>query len=470
MKLWSLRRSLVIGVNLAVVVVLLITAWSSYRDIIHELDEVFDAQLAQTAKSIAEFYIPTDLESSPQTIPISDYVDKGEGVAAEMEKGPSGHKYESKIGYQIYSNTGHMLAHTDQSDVPWLKNLKVGYETIKSEDKTWLVYSYCAHEKSIWVHAFQREDVRDELAGYLASGQIYPLLLMWAPISLVVLFLVYLILKPVNKFAFKLRAKTIDDLESIDIDLPKELSPVKSAINQLLGQIKMFSYREKRFIADASHELRTPLSAIQVHAENITTAKSIDDAKQSGEAIVLTIVRMTHLVNQLLLLNRLDTSEHSFLDTEFDLRAVISNAIDNLPINQVEQYQWRVQIPTVILRGNEYTLISAFTNLLSNAMKFSPIDSTIAIKCHEADEHITIQITDQGKGLPETVLERMGERFYRFREHSSIPGSGLGLSITSKIIDLHDGEITYKNVLPTGLEVRIFLPKRPPKNKNLKSS
>jgi two-component system sensor histidine kinase QseC len=119
----------------------------------------------------------------------------------------------------------------------------------------------------------------------------------------------------------------------------------------------------------------------------------------------------------------------------------------------------QIDAPTIKIACNETLIISALTNLLSNAMKFSPADSKIQINAVETSESITIKIMDQGTGVPTEMLQRMGERFYRFQGHSGIDGSGLGLSITSKIIQLHDGKISFNNIHPTGFAVQIELPK-----------
>lgn len=460
MSFWSLRRSLVIGINVAVIIVLAITAWASYRDILHELDEVFDAQLAQMAKSVAAFYSPpTDTHATAKRIPLSKYHDVGEEDPLK-EKGPSGHKYESKIGYHIYRTDGARMAFTNQPEVLPLKHLSAGYHTVMSEQQKWFVYSYYAEEKKIWVHTFQREDVRSELGGYLASEQVYPLVLMWVPISLIVLFIVYLVLKPVNQFSRDLRSRAIDNLSPITSDLPKELVPIKAAVNKLLYQIARFSEREKRFIADASHELRTPLSAIQIHAENIMYSDDLKESKRSGDAIYRSIERMTHLVNQLLRLNRLDSAIDPIDFKECDLKLIVSKAIDELPMNLVEQFRWQVSTEMIVIKCNEALMISALTNLFSNAMKFSPVGSQIKCEVLERADEVEIRVTDQGEGVSQEALTVLGERFYRFREHTGVSGAGLGLSIVLKIVQLHHGEVTFKNKLPRGFEVIVRLPKK----------
>ncbi len=458
MKLWSLRRSLIIGINLAVILVLAITAWVTYRDILHELDEVFDAQLAQTAKSIAAFYSPaSDSDIKPITVAISTYPDSGEDDF-DSERGPSGHKYEAKIGYQVFNDEEAIMARTNQQHMPMLNNLSAGYHVLVNDQQTWLIFSYFSASKQIWVRTFQREDVRSELSGYLASEQLYSLLLMWVPISLIIVFIVHLVLRPVNKFADDLSARALDNLSSIDAELPQELIPIKQSINQLLLQVDTFSRREKRFIADASHELRTPLSAIQVHAENVVHADSLTNAKQSGQAIFQAVERMSHLVNQLLHLNRLDSSQYTVEFQPVELSKLIRAAIDALPSNQVERYQWQMDSGQIKLRCNEVLMVSVFTNVLSNAMKFAPVDSLITIAAEQRDGVIAIRIIDQGEGVPDEILQRMGERFYRYQGHSTTSGSGLGLSITSKIVQLHQGQISFANLQPHGFCVTIELP------------
>lgn len=459
MSLWSLRRSLVVGINLAVVTVLAVTAWASYRDILHELDEVFDAQLAQTAKSLATFYAPAKNKLSvTQVIPISQYDDTGEDSSTE-EKGPSGHKYESKIGYQIYNVDGNLLASTNQTQPLNLKGLQAGYHTLKGDNITWFTFSYFEESKNIWVHTFQRQDVRGELSGYLASEQLYPLLLMWVPISLIILLIVYIVLKPVNRFAADLRAREFNNLSPVESEIPNELAPIRQALNRLLHQLKMFSEREKRFIADASHELRTPLSAIQVHAENVISADSLEDAKQSGKSIFQSVERMSQLVNQLLWLNRLDSLNSNDKFEEAKISKLVSLALNNLPINKVEKHQWHIDVSSIRIICDETLIVSALTNLLSNTMKFSPKNSKIQVVATATANRVIIKVTDEGKGVPAEILERLGERFYRLQHHSAVAGSGLGLSITQKIVQLHHGKISFNNSYPTGLEVHIELPK-----------
>jgi len=352
-----------------------------------------------------------------------------------------------------------LLASTNQPQSLNLKGLEAGYHTLKSDKNTWFIFSYFEESKGIWVHTFQRQDVRGELSGYLASEQLYPLLLMWVPISLIILLIVYIVLKPVNRFAAELRARELNNLSPVESELPNELVPIRQALNRLLHQVKMFSEREKRFVADASHELRTPLSAIQVHAENVISADSLDDAKHSGKSIFYSVERMSRLVNQLLLLNRLDSLNFTSKFEEVEISKLVSLALNNLPINKVENHQWHIDVSSIRIICDEILIVSALTNLLSNAMKFSPKNSKIQIVATEAANRVIIKVADEGKGVPEEILERLGERFYRLQEHSGVSGSGLGLSITHKIVQLHHGKISFNNAYTTGLEVHIELPK-----------
>ncbi len=457
MNIRSLRRGLIIGINLAVISVLAITAWASYRDILHELDEVFDAQLAQTAKYIARFYsIPVPNIESPTLIPTSDYEDMGEDETSP-ESGPSGHKYESKIGFQIHSHENKLLAYTSQATDLHLENLPAGYHTITHNDLRWFVFSYYSSDKNIWVRTFQREDVRTELSGYLEKEQLWPLFLVWFPISVVIILIVFIVLKPVNKFSHALSNRALNNLSPIRINLPLELIPIKKAINQLLNQVREYADREKRFIADASHELRTPLSAIQVHAENILAANQLEEAKHAGHSIYDSVTRMSGLVDQLLILNRLDTMDDVGFE-EADTRNLVTVAIDSFPLNLIEKYQWVVEVSRCQIWCNKALMVSAISNLISNAIKFSPIDSTIRIASKNLSGYLYLTVSDEGDGAPPDQLSRLGDRFYRLQNHSQVKGSGLGLSITKKIVELHQGTLTYRNGPKSGLEVELKIP------------
>ncbi|NWO01408.1 MAG: ATP-binding protein [Idiomarinaceae bacterium] len=91
--------------------------------------------------------------------------------------------------------------------------------------------------------------------------------------------------------------------------------------------------------------------------------------------------------------------------------------------------------------------------------EFSPVGSQITCEALQQANEIEIRISDQGEGVSQEALTVLGERFYRFREHTGVSGSGLGLSIVLKIVQLHHGEMTFKNKLPRGFEVIIQLPK-----------
>ncbi|PTB85379.1 histidine kinase [Pseudidiomarina aestuarii] len=460
MSKWSLRRTLIIGINLAVIAVLMITTWNIYRDILHEIDEVFDAQMAQTAKSIASLY-PVDAlaESNPQEIPLSSFYDLGEVDDGSLERGQSGHKYEHKIGFFVTTEQGQPLAYTQQALDFDFTDRRAGYHDAKHSGYTWYVYSYYSAAKSIWVHTFQREDVRSELSGYLARDQLYPLLLMWVPISLIVLFIVYFALRPIHQFAQDLRSREVNQLHPITTELPQELEPIRAAVNILLARVDLFSKREKRFIADASHELRTPLSAIKVHAENVQHADDPMHAKQSAAAIIESVDRMSNLVNQLLSLNRLDSSAALTNSASLQVKEIVMTAINGLPSHDVERFEWDIKVPELAVQGNELLLVSAISNLIANAMKFSPSESTISIRGQQKASHILLSITDQGTGVPKEVLQHLGNRFYRHQEHSHIEGAGLGLSIVAKVIELHQGTVTFKQAKSGGLLVEIQLPK-----------
>ena len=133
---------------------------------------------------------------------------------------------------------------------------------------------------------------------------------MMLPLSLLIYLVIKLGLRPLQLLQQQVANKTPEQLHEIKLALPSELQPIQSAINSLLQRIYSYLQQEKRFIADASHELRTPLSILQLHAQNLRSADNPAEVAEAVNAITEGSKRMSHLVDQLLSIARLDHMQH----------------------------------------------------------------------------------------------------------------------------------------------------------------
>ncbi|MCP5175926.1 MAG: ATP-binding protein, partial [Moraxellaceae bacterium] len=113
---------------------------------------------------------------------------------------------------------------------------------------------------------------------------------------------------------------------------------------------------------------------------------------------------------------------------------------------------------TLLYQGNRVLLAILLRNLMENAIKYSPPHSDIELVLQQTPQHITLEVSDQGQGVPPSEMTRLTQRFYRHEQSADTHGTGLGLSIVQKILDLHDGTIRFYNRPQGGLSVTVCFP------------
>tara|TARA_B100001769_G_scaffold273033_1_gene268466 strand:+ start:180 stop:1334 length:1155 start_codon:yes stop_codon:yes gene_type:complete len=223
------------------------------------------------------------------------------------------------------------------------------------------------------------------------------------------------------------------------------------------------------FVANVSHELKTPLVSIKGAIETIEgPAKDDEIAKINFLKIISSqSKRMENLISDLLILSRIELQEHIRPDKPVNLKNVLTKVKDvhftSLKEKNINLEMNLDNVSDVI--GDEDKLITVFSNLLDNAIKYSKEKSTINIltspsKGKLITKGIKISVSDQGIGIPEDQINRITERFYRVdvEESRKVGGTGLGLAIVKHIISQHRGDYEIKNLNGKGTEINIHLP------------
>lgn len=222
-----------------------------------------------------------------------------------------------------------------------------------------------------------------------------------------------------------------------------EVHKLGKVFNEMLESLENSSKRERQFSSDVSHELRTPISVIM--AESNYGAKytdSIEDAKESFEVIERQSKRMTSMINQILELARLDSrleipKEELLLSDKIkstleDYKILFDNKNIKLFVNIEENIK---------VYANEALIMRMIDNLLSNALKYAQTEVKV---CLAKRNRIILEVTDDGIGINDVEKKHIWDRFYKVdksRTTTEDNSSGLGLSITKKIVELHDGKI-----------------------------
>jgi len=222
---------------------------------------------------------------------------------------------------------------------------------------------------------------------------------------------------------------------------------------QDVTQLKKMETMRKDFVANVSHELRTPLTVLKGYLE---TLQDMDD----GHSLLLSnsikemqgqTERMQHLVDDLLLLTRLETQQKK--PQCIDVPALLSQICkegDTLG-NAGRRIELTLETSAHIF-GEEQDLRSAFTNLLCNALKYSPDDSPVTVRWFQNSHSIVLAVEDFGEGIAPVDIPRVTERFYRVenKRRKKVPGTGLGLAIVKHVLMRHDAELDIHSQLGKG--------------------
>jgi len=228
-----------------------------------------------------------------------------------------------------------------------------------------------------------------------------------------------------------------------DVARKDELGTLARSFNQMADQVEEIITTLRRFVSDAAHEIHTPLTALHTNLE----LAQRDAAAESEEHVVAAqaqVERLEALTGGLLDLSRLESPDQAPQLVPVSLLPLV-HEVGELYASRAEQAGLAFELSTpeepVSVLGEEAELRTALTNLLDNALKFTPEGGQICLGCRQEGETATLWVEDTGIGLAEADLLRLFERFYRGRYSAAYSGSGLGLAIVKIIVERHDGQV-----------------------------
>ena len=224
--------------------------------------------------------------------------------------------------------------------------------------------------------------------------------------------------------------------------------------------------RRKEFVANVSHELRTPLTNVRSYAETLRDAGGDipQDMSNSFLDIIITETdRMTHIVQDLLTLSRLDAGNAELMLSRFPFGEAIESVTRANALNAKQRSHELVYEPPEslpLITGDRSRLEQVMMNIIGNAIKYTPDGGHIRIKAGSSAEAVWMEVRDDGIGIPEKDRERIFERFYRVDKARSREsgGTGLGLSIAREIVQRHNGTLALMPHEGKGTTIRMTLP------------
>lgn len=436
MKTLRLRLVLAIGASFA----LFWTASSVWTliDLRSEFRGALDERLAASARMVAALvssspHLPV---SSPLQPPVP-YLVRGDGVACE-----------------IRLLRGGVVGRTHNSPAQ-LGMVTPGFRTRTIDGVTWR--SYTIEQNGVRITTADRVERRQQLFRDIALATFVPFLIAMVATLVALWIAVRRCLRPLEQVRRALAERAPDALQPLPGDgLPRELDPLVSTVNGLLGKIGRAIEHERRFTGDAAHELRTPLTAVKTNLQVARLSGSGPETATALEHAEQGVRRLQGTVDQLLMLARLEGSVSFEGDEQLTASAVVGQALAQLPS------EGSARVRMVDEGGCGRTLCipaslatTALRNVLDNALRYGAVGAPVVLRIRPAGSGISFAVEDQGAGMSDADIGRAGQRFWR---KGAGQGSGLGLSIVNAILTRYGGSWELARGSAGGMVARIILP------------
>ncbi|MFN2410838.1 MAG: ATP-binding protein [Halomonas sp.] len=448
---------LVFGVSTLVIGII------SYRYAAHQISELSDARLAQHAHLLEGMAQSTALGDDRKAM-LSNIENALQ--RAESADSPPTHRYSSQLIFQLWEKDQLLLSSSEAPDISF-RQQKTGYSDLTIDQQAWRIYVLNQSDTDQRIIVGERENSRGELSRSVALRTLLPELIGLPLVALLLWWSIGWGLAPLSRMAKQTRTRGPHNLQPLSLaTLPRELTPIASALNQLLARIRQIRTREERFIADAAHELRTPLAVLDLHAQNALSAHSHEDREEALDHLRDGVTRATRVVSQLLALARLapetEIQRHyrpanlltETRETLAELSPLAAERQQQVTLHADEALDWQMEAEP----GAVETILQ---NIVGNAFQHTPINGVIDIALTASPHHVTLCVDDQGPGIPEQAISQVRERFQRAGPGA---GAGLGLSIVDRVVKRHNGEFSLTSAPQGGLRVCITLQRFPSRN------
>jgi signal transduction histidine kinase len=237
---------------------------------------------------------------------------------------------------------------------------------------------------------------------------------------------------------------------------------VEAQIRGMLENEKELNELKTRFVSMASHEFRTPLGGILSSISLIgkyTTTEDEPKRERHVQNIKKSVRNLTNILNDFLSLDKLEQGKMSSSPSQFDFTSFIDESVGELE-ETIEGHKLQVthRDHHLSVFQDKEMIRNVITNLLSNAIKYSPLKSTVRIRSHRHDDQVVLEIEDQGIGIPMEDQKHLFERFFRAKNVLNLQGTGLGLNIVKRYVDLMGGRIDFISAENKGTTFIVSLP------------
>jgi two-component system sensor histidine kinase ResE len=273
---------------------------------------------------------------------------------------------------------------------------------------------------------------------------------------------------PLQKVVAAARAMPAAETKPVESQGPHEVQELTRAFNSMIARTQASRKSQRDFVANVSHELKTPLTSVQGFAQALLdgTADTEETRQQAAQVIYDESARMHRMVLDLLDLAKLDAGTADITMSPVNLPALLNSIREKFtPQSQKAGVEINVEVAAKLphLSADGDRLAQVFTNLVDNALKFTPSGGKILLRAEARDGGILVSVADTGAGIPDEAQAHIFDRFYQAdasRKGGRKHGAGLGLAIAHEIVQAHGGRIGVRSRLGEGTTFEVFLPRR----------
>lgn len=387
----------------------------------HEVGELLDAHLAQTAALLR--LQPLDVLNDEQIT-----------EAADLDK------HQHHVVFQLWHEDQLLARSKNAPGVALTDRTQRGFADSQVQGTAWRVFVTPGRERDVRIVVGERQSARQDIVQASVMGMLKPLAWALPLLALGIWWVVRGLVRPLRRLGDAVAARQPQSLAPLATQgVPPEVLPLMEALNALFARMADLLAAEQQFTADAAHELRTPIAGIRMQAQ-VAQGASDDAERQAALAATLQgCDRATRLVEQLLQLARLDAQSNGAAAASTDLAEAARAVVHDLqPLAQArtQQVELNTTGPTPAPLAEPLARV-LLRNLLDNALRYSPDGARVRLHITPAAPGAAAQlcVEDSGPGLEPAELARLGERFFRVLGTGQT-GSGLGWSIVQRIARL----------------------------------
>lgn len=428
----SLRKTITLRAMAMLAVVGIIAAASTFILVSYEMNKFLDFQLQEIAVNVG----PGDRGQAGPLVQSED---------------------EDQLVVRVWDRSGELVHRSGPLiDIPW--RTEVGLSDVTAAGRNWRVYRWSRAQHDVLVA--QTWSARREIALHAATGAALPLLLAIPFAWTVIGWSVSRTMGGLQRLSADIGRRSVDARDPLSpVGVPEEVAPLITAIDKLVERHRTALEAQRRFMADAAHELRTPLAALQIQAENLQEAQLPAQIQELADELGDGVRRASHLANQLLELARTEGAarrERHSVDLATLVRGLLA---DFFPLAEARTVKLAmIADRTFAIQGDGEAIKKLIGVLLDNAIRYCQRGGSVEVRMVKVSGVKTIEIIDDGLGIPEDAMPFIYDRFFRAAP-PGVEGTGIGLSIAKSIADLHGFRLMHQNRPErAGVIARIMFP------------